>query len=101
MYLMVFAPPYCPASCGTFFVGRRDPFTPVARLGSANVFPHRAVDLINIGSAKELNMRFQVSYKGLQQYVGSLLCATSYLEEQWGSVVRAYELGVKLVLVSD
>jgi len=46
-------------------------------------------------------MRFQVSYKGLQQYVGPLLCATSYLEERWGSVVRAYEIGVKLVLVSD
>ncbi|OIQ99008.1 hypothetical protein GALL_189200 [mine drainage metagenome] len=46
-------------------------------------------------------MRFQVSYKGLQQYVGSLFCATSYLEKQWGSVVKAYELGVKLVLVSD
>lgn len=46
-------------------------------------------------------MRFQVSYKGLQQYVGPLFGATSYLEKQWGSVVRAYELGVKLVLVAD
>ena len=44
-------------------------------------------------------MRFQVSYKGLPQYIGSLLSATSYLEEKWGSVVKAYELGVKLVLV--
>lgn len=44
-------------------------------------------------------MLFQVTYKGLNQYVGSLLCATSYLEEKWGSVVEAYELGVKLVLV--
>lgn len=46
-------------------------------------------------------MRFQVSYKGLPQYIGSLLCATSYLKEKWGSVVKAYEVGVKLVLVSD
>ncbi len=44
-------------------------------------------------------MRFQVTYKGLNQYVGSLLSATSYLEQKWGSVVQAYELGVKLVAV--
>lgn len=45
-------------------------------------------------------MCFQVTYKGLKQYVGSLFRATSYLEETWGSVAKAYEIGVKLVLVS-
>ena len=50
---------------------------------------------------ERFDMRFQVSYKGLPQYIGSLLCANSYLKEKWGSVVRAYEVGVKLVAVSD
>ena len=44
-------------------------------------------------------MCFQVTYKGLKRYVGSLFYATSYLEKNWGSVAKAYEIGVKLVLV--
>ena len=44
-------------------------------------------------------MRFQVNYKGFSPYVGSLLSATSFLEKKWGSVSRAYEIGVKLVAV--
>lgn len=46
-------------------------------------------------------MRFQVNYKGFSRYVGSLISATSFLEEKWGSVARAYELGVKLVAVPN
>lgn len=44
-------------------------------------------------------MKFSVSYKGVQQYIGRLDFANAYLMEQWGSVARAYEFGVKLVLV--
>ena len=44
-------------------------------------------------------MRFQVNYKGLRPYVGTLINATCFLEKRWGSVARAYELGVKLVAV--
>lgn len=44
-------------------------------------------------------MKFRVSYKGIQQYVGHLELANAYLTRHWGSVSRAYELGVKLVLV--
>lgn len=44
-------------------------------------------------------MKFSVSYKGVQKYVGRLDFANGYLMEQWGSVARAYEFGVKLVLV--
>ena len=46
-------------------------------------------------------MRFQVNYKGFCRYVGSLLNARAFLEQQWGSVAQAYELGVKLVVVPD
>lgn len=46
-------------------------------------------------------MRFQVNYKGFAAHVGSLFSATSFLEEKWGSVARAYELGVKLVPVRE
>ena len=44
-------------------------------------------------------MKFQVNYKGRHRYVGTLLKATAYLEKQWGSVEKAYEIGVKLVLL--
>lgn len=44
-------------------------------------------------------MKFQVNYKGCHRYVGTLIKATAYLERQWGSVEKAYEIGVKLVLV--
>ena len=44
-------------------------------------------------------MCFQVTYKGLKHFVGSLFSARSYLEDNWGSVAKAYEIGVKLVLV--
>lgn len=46
-------------------------------------------------------MRFRVNYKGFNAYIGSLHAATSYLEKKWGSVTRAYEIGVKLVAVSE
>jgi len=44
-------------------------------------------------------MKFSVSYKGIQRFVGSLDFANAYLMERWGSVARAYEFGVKLVLL--
>ena len=46
-------------------------------------------------------MRFQVNYKGFSRYVGSLFNATSFLERKWGSVTKAYEIGVKLIVVPD
>ncbi len=46
-------------------------------------------------------MRFQVNYKGFSRYVGSLFAANFFLEQKWGSVAKAYELGVKLVAVPD
>lgn len=44
-------------------------------------------------------MKFQVNYKGSHPFIGPLAKATAYLEKQWGSVEKAYEMGVKLVLV--
>lgn len=44
-------------------------------------------------------MKFQVNYKGRNRYIGPLIKATAYLEKQWGSVEKAYAIGVKLVLV--
>lgn len=44
-------------------------------------------------------MKFQVNYKGCHRYVGTLRKATAYLEKQWGSVEKAYAVGVKLVLL--
>lgn len=44
-------------------------------------------------------MKFSVSYKGMQKFVGRLDFANAYLMERWGSVAKAYEFGVKLVLV--
>ncbi len=48
---------------------------------------------------KGSDMNFRVSYKGMAQFVGRLDMANSYLKMHWGSVSRAYELGVKLQLV--
>lgn len=44
-------------------------------------------------------MTFRVNYKGIQKYIGQLELANAYLTKHWGSVSRAYELGVKLELV--
>lgn len=44
-------------------------------------------------------MKFKVNYKGIQKFMGQLELANAYLAEHWGSVSRAYELGVKLELV--
>lgn len=44
-------------------------------------------------------MQFRVNYKGIQKYIGKLEFANAYLARHWGSVARAYELGVKLELV--
>lgn len=44
-------------------------------------------------------MQFRVNYKGIRYYVGKLELANAYLAKTWGSVSRAYELGVKLELV--
>ena len=41
-------------------------------------------------------MQFGVCYKGMQKYVGQLDAAIAYIAKQWGSVARAYEIGVKL-----
>lgn len=41
-------------------------------------------------------MTFRVNYKGIQKYIGQLELANAYLTKHWGSVSRAYELGVKL-----
>lgn len=41
-------------------------------------------------------MKFKVTYKGIQQFVGRLAAASRFVEEHWGSVERAYEIGVKL-----
>lgn len=42
-------------------------------------------------------MKFTVCHKGIRQFSGSLTLALRYLEEQWGSATKAYELGVRLV----
>lgn len=44
-------------------------------------------------------MKFRVNYKGIQKYIGQLELANAYLTQHWGSVSRAYEVGVKLELV--
>lgn len=44
-------------------------------------------------------MKFRVTYKGIQEYIGQLEMANAYLTNRWGSVARAYEFGVKLQLV--
>lgn len=44
-------------------------------------------------------MIFKVNYKGIQRFVGKLELANAYMAKHWGSVSRAYELGVKLKLV--
>jgi hypothetical protein len=41
-------------------------------------------------------MQFRVNYKGIQKFVGRLEFANAYVIAQWGSISRAYELGVKL-----
>lgn len=46
-------------------------------------------------------MKFRVNYKGIQKYIGQLEMANAYLAKHWGSVSRAYELGVKLELVQQ
>lgn len=42
-------------------------------------------------------MQFKVSFKGISRFVGTLGYATHYIEEHWGSLTRAAEIGVKLV----
>jgi hypothetical protein len=42
------------------------------------------------------NMKFRVKYKGIQKFIGQLELANAYLTQHWGSVARAYEMGVKL-----
>ena len=46
-------------------------------------------------------MSFHVTYKGLRQYVGSLFYAMNYMEKTWGSLSKAYEIGVKLIRVPE
>jgi hypothetical protein len=41
-------------------------------------------------------MKFRVNYKGMAKFVGQLELANAYLAQHWGSVAKAYELGVKL-----
>ena len=41
-------------------------------------------------------MQFKVSFKGMSQFIGSLTFATNYIEQHWGSLTQAYEIGVKM-----
>lgn len=41
-------------------------------------------------------MQFKVSFKGMSRFTGTLSFATRYIEQHWGSLSEAYEIGVKL-----
>ena len=42
-------------------------------------------------------MQFDVCYKGVRRFRGTLELAMRYAETQWGSVGQAYEIGVRLL----
>ncbi|GAB2181896.1 hypothetical protein DLREEDagrD3_21190 [Denitratisoma sp. agr-D3] len=41
-------------------------------------------------------MQFKVSFKGISRFTGTLVYATRFIEQQWGSLAKASEIGVKL-----
>lgn len=41
-------------------------------------------------------MKFVVTFKGIRYYCGKLGYANQYVENRWGSLKAAYEIGVKL-----